>query len=153
MKQVHRPASRLSPAGGRGGLNILAGGQGKTKERIVSVAEKIKLVEDKFLRNDLPKFNVGDTLRMKIKVVEADKVRIHPYQGTVIAIDGRGPGATFTTRKLAFGEGVERTFPLHSPVLESIKVVSEGKTKRAKLYYLRGRIGKKARVSKKVATP
>ncbi len=83
---------------------------------------------------------------MKIKVQEADKVRLHPWEGIVIARRGSGIGASFTVRKNSFGEGVERTFPLHSPVIASLKVVSKGKSSRAKLFYLRERTGKGARV-------
>ena len=113
---------------------------------MVSAQEKIKLVEQKFLRNDLPKIAVGDTVKMKVKVQEADKIRLHPFQGTVIKITGGGLNSSFTVRKLSFGEGVERTFPFHSPVIESLQVVSKGNVKRSKLYYLRDRIGKGARV-------
>ena len=98
------------------------------------------------IRKDLPSFDVGDTIKMKIKVKEADKVRIHPFEGTVIKKTGRGLGAAFTVRKISFGEGVERTFPVNSPVIDKIEVVSKGVIKRAKLYYLRDRLGKKARV-------
>lgn len=111
--------------------------------------DKINLVEKKYLRTDLPSFNVGDTIKMKIKVQEADKIRLHPYEGTVIRkTGGAGLTGSFTVRKISFGEGVERTFPMHSPVIESLQVVHRGKVHRAKLNYLRGRIGKKARVQK-----
>ena len=113
----------------------------------MNIAERIKSVEKKFVRSDLPKFDIGDTLKMKLKVLETDeKVRLHPFEGTVIRKSGTGIKSTFTVRKVSFGEGVERTFPLHSPVIDSIKIVSKGKTKRAKLYYLRRRVGKGARV-------
>ena len=85
---------------------------------------------------------------MKIKVTEADKVRLHPFEGTVIQKNNRGVNGTFTVRKISFGEGVERIFPLHSPVIESLKVVSKGKVKRAKLYYLRRMVGKRGRIKK-----
>jgi large subunit ribosomal protein L19 len=107
---------------------------------------KLKLVENKYLRSDLPPFKVGDTLKMRIKVQEADKIRLHPWEGIVIAKHGVGIGACFTVRKMSFGEGVERTFPLHSPVIASLRVASKGKTTRAKLFYLRERTGKGARV-------
>ena len=113
---------------------------------MVSAQEKIKLVEQKFLRSDLPKIAVGDTVKMKVKVQEADKIRLHPFQGTVIKITSGGLNASFTVRKLSFGEGVERTFPLHSPVIESLQIVSKGNVRRSKLYYLRDRVGKDARV-------
>jgi large subunit ribosomal protein L19 len=114
---------------------------------MVSLVDTMKLVEKKYLRTDLPNFGVGDSIQMKIKVTEADKVRVHPFEGTVISKSGSGVRATFTVRKISFGEGVERTFPLHSPVIESIQVVSRGKKSRAKLYYLRGQIGKKAKLA------
>ena len=115
----------------------------------MNVGEKIKSIEKKYLREDLPNFEVGDTLKMKVKVREAEKVRMHPFNGTVIRITGGGVGATFTVRKMSFGEGIEKTFPLHSPTIESIEIVSKGRIRRAKLYYLRDRVGKRARVKKR----
>ena len=108
--------------------------------------EQIKLFDDRQVRKDLPAFAVGDTIKMKIRVKEADKMRIHPFEGIVIKRIGQGLAASFTVRKIAFGEGVERTFPLHSPVIDKIEVVARGVIKRAKLYYLRDRLGKKSRV-------
>jgi large subunit ribosomal protein L19 len=87
---------------------------------------------------------VGDTVKMKVKVAEADKIRLHPFEGIVIRKSGSGVKATFTVRKVSFGEGVERTFPMNSPVIESLKVVHKGMVRRAKLYYLRERKGKLA---------
>lgn len=113
---------------------------------IASSIEKIAAVNEKSLRRDLPAFDVGDTIKMKIKVKEADKVRIHPFEGTVIKKTGVGVAAAFTVRKISFGEGVERTFPINSPVIDKIEIVAKGVVKRAKLYYLRGRLGKKSRV-------
>jgi len=115
-------------------------------------AEKLKSVRESQLRNDLPDIEVGDTVRMRIKVKEADKVRVHPYEGTIIRKTGGGVNASFTVRKISFGEGVERTFPLHSPLIDSLTVVSKGVVNRARLYYLRDRIGKKARVKKRIET-
>ena len=112
----------------------------------MNLRAKIDLIEKQYLRSDLPDFNVGDTIKMKIKVMEADKMRLHPLEGTVIVKKGRGVGATFTVRKVSFGEGVERTFPLNSPVIDSLKVVSRGKVHRAKIYYLRGKVGKGTKV-------
>ena len=117
----------------------------------MNALEKIKLIEDKYFRKDLPVFDVGDTVKMKIKVQEADKVRLHPFEGTVISKTGRGLRGTFTVRKISFGEGVERVFPFHSSVIESLKVVNKGEVKRAKLYYLRDQEGNKAKVKKQVA--
>lgn len=115
---------------------------------VASGVEKLKTVEQKFFRKDLPVINVGDFIKMKVKVKEAEKVRIHPFEGTIIKITGRGAKSTFTVRKISFGEGVERIFPIHSPVIESLQIVSKGVTKRARLYYLRDRVGKKARLRK-----
>lgn len=112
--------------------------------------ETLKLVESQYAKNELPPFDVGDTIKMKVKVQEADKVRMHPFEGTVIRKTGGGIKGSFTVRKLSFGEGVERIFPMYSPVIEELKVVSKGVTTQSNLYFLRGRVGKKARVKKKV---
>ena len=90
---------------------------------------------------------------MRVKVKEAEKMRIHPFEGTIIKITGRGSKGTFTVRKISFGEGVERIFPMHSPVIESMQIVSRGVTKRARLYYLRDRVGKKSRLRKDMQPP
>ena len=105
---------------------------------------KIKLVELGQEKKDLPDFNVGDTVRVMVKVQEADKMRVHPFEGMVISKKGSGIRSTFIVRNISFGEGVERIFPLHSPMIEKIEIVHQGKVKRAKLYYLRKRIGKRA---------
>jgi len=111
--------------------------------------DKIKLVELGQEKKDLPDFNVGDTIRVMVKVQEADKMRVHPFEGTVVSKKSSGIRTTFTVRNIFYGEGVERIFPLHSPMIESIKVIRQGKTKRAKLYYLREKVGKKAKVAHK----
>ncbi|MCK5179178.1 MAG: 50S ribosomal protein L19 [Candidatus Omnitrophica bacterium] len=113
-----------------------------------NVGERIKQIDNKYVRTDIPEFHVGDTVKMKVKVQEADKVRLHPFEGTIIRKTGRGIKATFTVRKISFGEGVERIFPIHSPVIDSLKVISKGVVNRAKLYYLRDRVGKRARVKR-----
>ena len=115
---------------------------------VATAVETLKTLEQKFVRKDLPVISVGDFIKMKVKVKEAEKVRIHPFEGTIIKITGRGAKSTFTVRKISFGEGVERVFPIHSPVIESLQVVSKGVVKRARLYYLRERVGKKARLRK-----
>ncbi len=98
----------------------------------------------------LPKFNVGDTVRVHFRIVEGEKERIQVFEGVVIARKGaESPAATFTVRRVAFGEGVERVFPLHSPRVEKVEVIREGQVRRAKLYYLRDRVGKSARVKAK----
>jgi len=98
----------------------------------------------------VPQFNVGDTVRVHFRIVEGEKERVQAYEGTVISRKGNeGPSARFTVRRVAFGVGVERVFPLHSPRLEKVEVTREGKTRRAKLHYLRSRTGKAARVKAK----
>jgi large subunit ribosomal protein L19 len=113
---------------------------------MASRIEKLRKFEEGFIRKDIPPFEVGDTVKMKIKVQEADKIRIHSWEGIVIGKRGGGIKTVFTVRKVSFGEGVEKAFPLHSPVIESLKVISKGKVKRAKLFYLRDRSGKSARI-------
>ncbi|MFH1621648.1 MAG: 50S ribosomal protein L19 [Candidatus Omnitrophota bacterium] len=110
------------------------------------MVDKIKLVEEQLLRKDLPKFNVGDQLKVFTKILEADKVRIHRFEGSVIRKRGQGMSSTFTMRKTSFGEGVERTFPLNSPAIDKIEVIKKGKVRRAKLYYLREKIGKATKI-------
>ena len=113
--------------------------------------DKIKLMEGDFAKKEMPKFNVGDTIKVMTKIPEGDKVRLHPFEGIVIAKNGSVVSSSFTVRKVSFGEGIERVFPLHSPAIDSIKVIQAGKVKRSKLYYLRGKIGKEARVESKAA--
>ncbi len=111
---------------------------------------KIKLVEEKYLKKDITKFNVGDTLRVEVKIVEGEKTRLQAFEGIVIGKRGSGISSTFTMRRVSYGEGIERTFSLHSPLLEKISVVKAGKVRRAKLYYLRKRVGKKISVEEKI---
>jgi large subunit ribosomal protein L19 len=96
-----------------------------------------------------PDFAPGDTLRVNVRISEGDRERIQAFEGLCIARSGKGLNESFTVRKLSFGEGVERVFPVNSPVLESIEVRRKGKVRRAKLYYLRGRTGKRARIAEK----
>jgi large subunit ribosomal protein L19 len=96
---------------------------------------------------EIPDFEPGDTVQVNVKVVEGDRTRIQAYEGVCIGRAGHGLNANFTVRKISYGEGVERVFPLYSPMLDSIKVVRRGKVRRAKLYYLRGRRGKAARIA------
>ncbi len=107
------------------------------------------MLEDEQLRNDLPSFNVGDTVQVHYKVVEGTRERIQVFEGTVIKRQGGGARETFTVRRLSYGVGVERTFPLHSPRIEKLVVTRKGKVRRAKLYYLRDRQGKAAKVKEK----
>jgi len=107
---------------------------------------KLMDVERPFLRTDLPDFRPGDTVKVYFKIKEGDKERVQPFEGVVIRKRGSGTGATFTVRKISYGVGVERTFPLHSPLIEKIEVLKRGKVRRARLYYLREKVGKKAKV-------
>ena len=110
---------------------------------------KVDVVERSRMRDDIPEFRAGDTVRVHVRVVEGGRARIQLFEGVVLARKGGGLRETFTVRKVSFGVGVERTFPVHSPVLERIEVVRRGKVRRAKLYYLRDRVGKKARIKEK----
>ncbi|MCB2048978.1 MAG: 50S ribosomal protein L19 [Novosphingobium sp.] len=101
---------------------------------------------------DIPEFRPGDTLRVGVKVVEGTRTRVQNFEGVCIARANRGMGSNFTVRKISFGEGVERVFPLYSPNLDSITVVRRGVVRRAKLYYLRGRTGKRARIAERKVT-
>jgi len=106
----------------------------------------INLVEQEQLRKDIPNFRPGDTVRLSVRVVEGGKERIQTYEGLVIKRQGSGLTETFTVRRVSYGVGVERTFPLHSPRLDKIQVLRHGKVRRAKLYYLRDLTGKAARI-------
>ena len=98
---------------------------------------------------NIPDFRPGDTLRVGVKVVEGDRARVQMYEGVCIARSNKGVNCNFTVRKISFGEGVERVFPLYSPIVDSIEVVRRGAVRRAKLYYLRGRRGKSARIAER----
>lgn len=106
----------------------------------------IQVIEQENLKKEVPQFNVGDTVKVFVKVVEGDKERLQAYEGIVIAKRNGSIRETFTVRRISYGVGVERTFPLHSPRIDRIEVVRKGKVNRAKLYYLRARTGKSARV-------
>ncbi len=109
----------------------------------------IKMIEEEQLRDDLPEFNVGDTIQVHYKVVEGNRERIQVFEGTVIKIQGGGARKTFTVRRISYGVGVERTFPIHSPRIDKIVVTRRGKVRRARLFYIRDRQGKSARVKEK----
>ena len=110
------------------------------------MSEIIRSIEQAQLRSDLPSFNVGDTVRVQVKVVEGSRERLQAFEGTVIAKRNGSSRETFTVRRVSYGIGVERTFPLHSPRVDSVTIVRRGKVRRAKLYYLRGRQGKAAKI-------
>ena len=107
------------------------------------------LVDQQNLRDDIPAFASGDTVKVHVRVVEGNRQRIQVFEGVVLRRQGSGIRETFTVRKLSFSVGVERTFPVHSPVIERIEVMTQGDVRRAKLYYLRDRVGKRARVKEK----
>jgi large subunit ribosomal protein L19 len=109
----------------------------------------IDLIDAQSLRDDVPAFGPGDTLKVHVRVVEGTRERVQVFQGAVIRRQGDGLRETFTVRKVSFGVGVERTFPVHSPIVSKIEVVSRGDVRRAKLYYLRDRIGKSAKIKEK----
>jgi large subunit ribosomal protein L19 len=109
------------------------------------------LVDRASLRDDVPGFGPGDTLKVHVRVVEGGRERVQLFQGVVIKRQGSGIRETFTVRKVSFGVGVERTFPVHSPILQRIEVVTRGDVRRAKLYYLRDRVGRAAKVKEKRA--
>jgi len=113
------------------------------------MTDKLLMAEKAALRPDVPPFSPGDTVKVHVKVTEGEKERIQVFQGLVIARKGGGARETFTVRKISQGVGVERTFPVHSPVLEKIEVERHGQVRRAKLYYLRDRRGKAARIAEK----
>ena len=106
----------------------------------------VDLIEQPYLKEDIPAFRVGDTVKVHVRIKEGDKERIQVYEGVVISRKGKGATETFTVRRVAYNVGVERTFPVHSPKLAKIEIARRGKVRRAKLYYLRERTGKAARI-------
>ena len=112
--------------------------------------EKITAFVSEQMKTEVPQFNIGDTVTVHNRIKEGDKERIQLFEGTVIARHGGGISETFTVRRVAYGCGVEKTFPLHSPNVDRLEVVREAKVRRAKLYYLRGRVGKAAKVKEKI---
>lgn len=110
-------------------------------------------ISSAYLKKDIPQFRIGDTVEVGVRIVEGEKEKLHEFRGVVIARRGKGLGETFVVRKLSFGEGVERTFYLHSPAIKSLEVIKKAKVRRAKLYYLRGKIGKKAKLKELELVP
>ena len=111
--------------------------------------EKIQAFVNEQLKTDVPQFGIGDGVKVYIRITEGEKDRIQLFEGTVIARHGGGISETFTVRRVSYGVGVEKTFPIHSPNVEKVEVYRVGKVRRAKLYYLRGRVGKAAKVKEK----
>ena len=110
----------------------------------------LKKISESSLKSTLPEFNVGDTVKVDVQITEGERTRIQVFEGTVIAKKGNGISETFTVRKVSYGFGVERVFPMHSPSVKDVKVISKGRVRRSKLYYLRERIGKAAKVKQKI---
>ncbi len=110
----------------------------------------IKALEQEQLKNDLPKLEIGDYVKVHLKVKEGNRERIQVFEGTVIALKGEGVKETFTVRRISYGVGVERILPVHSPKIDKVEVIRKGKVRRAKLYYLRDRVGKAAKVKEKL---
>ncbi len=106
----------------------------------------LQALETAYVRDDIPDFRAGDTVKVHVRVVEGGRERIQLFEGVVLARNGSGPRASFTVRKVSFGVGVERVFPLHAPIIAQIEVVRKGDVRRSKLYYLRDRAGKSARI-------
>ena len=106
----------------------------------------INEIENNQLKKDLPELNSGDSVKVNVKVSEGNRERIQTFEGVIISINGVGISKTITVRKLSFGVGVERIFPVHAPIVESIEIIRKGKVRRSKLYYLRDRIGKSAKI-------
>jgi large subunit ribosomal protein L19 len=112
--------------------------------------DKARHLLDKMIKKDTPKFSIGDVVKVDVKIIEGEKQRTQPFEGTVIARKGSGTSETFTVRRISYGEGVERTFFLHSPSVDKIEIMRTGKVNRAKLYYLRKKVGKKTKIEEKV---
>ena len=112
--------------------------------------DAIKAISQSSLKEEVPQFNVGDTIRVDVNIREGERERIQQFEGTVIAKTGSGVSETFTVRRVSYGVGVERVFPLHSPNVKAIQVVRMGRVRRAKLYYLRDRVGKAAKVKEQI---
>ncbi len=109
----------------------------------------LKLISQNSMKSELPKFNIGDTVKVSVNIREGERERIQVFEGTVIAQSGSGISETFTVRRVSYGVGVERIFPIHSPNVKNVEVVRKGKVRRSKLYYLRDRVGKAAKVKEK----
>ena len=112
--------------------------------------DALKLIAQESVKKEIPAFEVGDTVRVQVRIKEGDKERLQAFEGTVIAKKHGGVAETFTVRRVSYGVGVERVFPVHSPNVDSVTVVRKGKVRRSKLYYLRDRVGKAARVKSQV---
>ena len=112
--------------------------------------DALKLISDSSLKAEVPEIKVGSTVRVHVKIREGERERIQVFEGTIIAVKGSGVSSTFTVRRVSYGVGVERTFPVNSPKIDKIEVVRKGRVRRARLYYLRDRVGKAAKVKERL---
>jgi large subunit ribosomal protein L19 len=112
--------------------------------------DALKLITEESVKKELPKFDIGDTVKVDVKIREGERERIQAFEGTVIARKGSGVAETFTVRRVSYGVGVERVFPIHSPNVASVAIIRKGRVRRAKLYYLRDRVGKAAKVKEQI---
>ena len=112
--------------------------------------DALKLISDSSLKAEAPVLNIGSTVRVHVKIREGERERIQVFEGTIIALKGSGISSTFTVRRVSYGVGVERVFPVHSPNVAKVEVIRNGKVRRSKLYYLRDRVGKSAKVKEKI---
>ena len=112
--------------------------------------DALRLISDSSLKAEVPEINVGSTVRVHVKIREGERERIQVFEGTIIAVKGSGVSSTFTVRRVSYGVGVERVFPVHSPNVAKVELVRNGKVRRSKLYYLRDRVGKSAKVKEKI---
>ena len=112
--------------------------------------DALKLIANDSLKETIPQFNIGDTVRVSVNIREGERERIQQFEGTVIARKGSGVAETFTVRRVSYGVGVERVFPIHSPNIKDVAVIRRGRVRRAKLYYLRDRVGKAAKVKEQI---
>ena len=112
--------------------------------------DALKLISDSSLKAEVPEIKVGSTVRVHVKIREGERERIQVFEGTIIAVKGSGVSSTFTVRRVSYGVGVERVFPVHSPNVAKVEVIRNGKVRRSKLYYLRDRVGKSAKVKEKI---
>ena len=112
--------------------------------------DALKLIAQDSMKAEAPKFNVGDVVKVHVRITEGNKSRIQVFEGTIIAVKGSGVSSTFTVRRVSYGVGVERVFPVHSPNVAKVEVIRNGKVRRSKLYYLRDRVGKSAKVKEKI---
>ena len=112
--------------------------------------DALKLIAEESVKKELPEFEIGDTVKVDVKIREGERERVQAFEGTVVARKGSGVAETFTVRRVSYGVGVERVFPIHSPNVANVEIIRKGRVRRAKLYYLRNRVGKAAKVKEQI---